>query len=135
MKKIFFCLAVVFLSGCDLFPGKIGKVSISPKSDITTRGSYILSTGNEYHLFSKIYCNDPYPENVFIDTLTVEGKLYQQVFFVRIIPENLDKDFKNLNMTPCSLREIYSKGDTIRKQMPGFSERKFLVVENVVGVK
>jgi hypothetical protein len=134
MKKIILLFALAVLSSCSLFPERIGLVSVSPKSDVTSRGVYIMSTGNDYHLFSKIYCDAPYPDNLFIDTLMVEDKLHQQVFFVRIIPKNLDKDFKNLNMTPCSFREIYSKGDTVRKPMPGFGDRKFLVVENVVGV-
>ena len=54
---------------------------------------------------------------------------------MKIIPKELDKDFKDLGMTPCSLRDIYSRADTVRKQVPGFGDRKFLVVENVVGIR
>ena len=134
MKKVFFCFAILFLTSCELFPEKIGLVSRSPKSDVTIRGSYIKELAGDYHIFSKRYCDGTYLETAAIDTLTIDNQLYHQVYFVKIIPKNLKKDFRNLNMTPCDVREIYAKGDTLRKQMPGYGDRKFLVVENVVGV-
>lgn len=41
-----------------------------------------------------------------------------------------DSKLKRLS---CALQEIMVKGDTARKQMPGFEERKFKKGENVVG--
>jgi hypothetical protein len=137
MKKIFFCLIVVFLSGCNLFPEKIGKVGRGPKHDVSMFGSYIKEVGNSYHLFSiGQQCDNPvYPEGTpYVDTLTVDGKLYRQVFFVQVIPKNLDKNAKNLeNLVPCVLRDIMAN-DSVRKEMPGFGNRRFLVIEKVVGL-
>lgn len=134
MKQLSFFVILFLLSACKLFPEKIGKISIPPKHDVLTFGSYIKQVDNNYHIFSKHQCGDGYLESSFPDTLTVNGKLYRQVFFVHIIPSKLDKDFRNLDIVQCSLREIYSKGDTLRKSVAGFGNRQFLVVENVVGV-
>lgn len=134
MKKILFLLLAASLYSCSLFPGSIGKVSTPPKHKITVNGTFIRGLGDNYYLFSKLLC-DTRPE-VPRDTLTVDGVVYHQVFFAKIISKNLDKDFNTLNFTPCSPSiEIYSKADTVRKQVPGFGERKFLVVEDVVGVE
>lgn len=135
MKNLFIYLLLILFSGCNLFPGKIYGIDKSPSHDIRTFGSYIKEINEDYHIFSKIECGDGYIQSSFPDTLTVNGKLYRKVFFVHIIPSKLDKDFRNLNIVQCSLREIFSKGDTLRKSVPGFGNRKFLVVDNVVGVK
>lgn len=128
MKKILFCLSIMALLGCG------GEVP--PKHNVRVFGSYIKETRNDLHLFSKFQqCEVSQEEIPYQDTLSVDGKLYYKVFFVEIIPKKLHKDFKNLGMVPCSLRDIYSKRDTVRKQVPGFGERKFLVVEDVVGVQ
>lgn len=134
MKKLLLIFLSPLLSGCGGFG--LGETP-GPKYDIKLFGSYIKEVGNSYHLFSiGQQCDNPvYPEGTpYIDTLTIDDKLYRQVFFVQVIPKKLHKTAKNLdNLIPCVLREIMVKGDTARKQMPGYGERKFLVVENVVG--
>lgn len=128
MKKLLVCLSITILSGCG--------AEVGPKYNVLAFGSFIKETDNDFYLFSKFQQCEDSPEGIpYQDTLSVDGKLYYQVFFVKIIPKKLHKDFRNLGMVPCSLREIYSKGDTIRNQVPGFGERKFLVVDNVVGVR
>lgn len=134
MKKILFLLLAASLCGCNLFPGSIGKVSTPPKHKITVNGTFIKELEDNYSLFSKLLCSTS-PE-VYKDTLTVDGVVYYHVFFVKIIPDKLDKNYNNLNFAPCSPSiEIYSKTDTVRKQVPGFGERKFLVVDDVVGIE
>lgn len=135
MKKIvllFFLSISIMISGCEYPVYKL------PKHDVSMFGSYIKEVGNSYHLFSRAQenCNNgtTYAENApFIDTLTVDGKMYRHVFFVQVIPKNLDKKAKNLdNLIPCVLRDIMAN-DSVRKEMPGFGRRKFLVIEDVVG--
>ena len=106
-----------------------------PKHDVSIFGYYIKEMGNDIHLFSKYnQCDGAHQGEAYRDTLSVDGKLYDQVFFAKIIPNKLHKDFKNLGMKPCSSRQIYSRADSVRKKMPGFGERRFLMVENVTGV-
>jgi hypothetical protein len=132
MKKIvlLFVLSIsIMISGC--YP-----VYKLPKHDVSMFGSYIKEVGNLYHLFSRgQQCDNPvYPEGTpYIDSLTVDEKIYRGVFFVQVIPDNLHKNAKNLdNLIPCVLRDIMAN-DSVRKEMPGFGSRKFLVVEKVVG--
>lgn len=129
MKKLLVCLSTVVLSGCGI--GEVG-----PKYKVLMYGSHIKETGNDLHIFSRTLPCDDLPQGItYQDTLSVDGKLYNQVFFVRIIPKKLHKNYRNLDLELCEMRNIFSKEDTVRKQVPGFGERKFLVVENVVGVQ
>lgn len=134
---LFFVGCLTLLNSCDLFR----PVERPSKHDVLLFGSFIKEVDNSYHLFSRAQenCNNgvSYAENApYIDTLTVEGKLYRHVFFVQVIPAKLDKNYKNLeNLVPCVLRDIYVDGDTLRKEITGFGTRKFLVAENVVGLQ
>lgn len=135
MRKMLFCFSIVFLSGCDLFPESIGKAARQPKHDYDIFGAYIAEAGNSFHIFTRYGCDSALPETMpYMDTLTVDETLYHRVFFVKIVPEQLYKNYKNLDMETCSHRKIYAKGDSLRKQVPGFGERKFLVMTNVTGV-
>jgi len=134
MKKLTFLFLAVAFWSCKLFPESIGKVDKSPKHKVRLNGTFIREVNEGYWLFSKLSCDNK-PE-VYKDTLTLDGTVYHQVFFAKIIPEKLDKDYKNLDLAPCSPSiDVYAKNDTLRKQVPGFGDREFLVMENVVGVQ
>lgn len=129
-KKILFLMAALFLTGCDLFR----KIDRSPRHKTGMHGTFIGEGGNNYYLFTRLRC-DSVPPEVGRDTLTLNGRLYYHVFVAEIIRSKLDKDFRDMDFSPCgNAHEIYAKGDTVRKQVPGFGQREFLVVENVVGV-
>jgi|GEM_PF-1469499 len=135
MKKLLFCFLSLFLSACDLFPESVGKAAKQPKHDYDISGAYVAEAGNSFHIFTRYGCDAALPETrPYEDTLTVDGTLYHRVIFVKIVPEQLQKNYKNLDMETCSHRKIYAKGDSVRKQVPGFGERRFLMVENVTGV-
>ena len=101
-------------------------------------GYYIKEVCNPYHLLSREQknCNNgvSYAENApFINSLTVDGKVYRYVFFVQVIPKNPHKNVKKIdNLLPCVHRSIMAN-DSLRKEMQVFGVRKFLVIENVVG--
>lgn len=137
MKKILFLLLAGSLFGCRLFSESIGKAQSPPKSvRFTIDGTFIKKEADDYYLFSKLLCNSVKPPQVYHDTLTVNGELYHQVFFAKIISKNLDKDYRNMNFTFCAgTNYIYSKGDSVRKEIPGYGSRKFKVLEDMVGVE
>lgn len=127
MKKLLVYFSIMLLSSCG--------AEVGPKYNVLAFGSFIKEVGNDFYLFSKYECDPVFANPLYLDTLSVDSKLHHGVFFVKIIPQKLHKNFRNLDMVQCSLREIYSRGDTLRKQVPGFGERDFLVVDNVVGVR
>lgn len=109
---------------------------VAPKSKISIFGSFVKKVGNDYYLFSKYQqCDEIRVLSSYSDSLTVDGRLYNQVYFVKIIPKNLHKDWNSLDMAPCSLRDVYARKDSSRQKVPGFGERKFLLIEDVVGVR
>lgn len=119
MKKILIYLSIMALSGCD---GNVLKV---PKYDVNILGSYIKKTSDNLYLFSMIQQCDDFSEIAsYSDTLSVDGRVYHHVFFVKIVPEKLYKNLKNLSMVPCSLRQIY------QTEIPSESRCRVMVIVN-----
>lgn len=130
MKKILIYFSIMALSGCD------GNALKLPKYDVNILGYYIKKTSDDLYLFSRIQqCDDLSEIAWHIDTLTVDGRVYHHVFFAKIVPEKLYGNLKNIDVELCESRQIISNGDTLRKQVPGYGNRQFLVVEDVVGVQ
>lgn len=69
------------------------------------------------------------------DTLRLGDSLYHFVFFAKIVPDKLSKDYKNIPSHPGALHFLYVKGNFSRKKLPGFGSKEFAVVEDVVGVE
>jgi hypothetical protein len=109
---------------------------VAPRSEISVFGSFVMNVGEDYYLFTKYQqCDEVREVSSYNDSLTVNGRLYNQVYFVKIIPKNLHKDWNSLDMEPCSLRDVFARKDSSRQRVPGFGEREFLVIEDVVGVR
>lgn len=131
MKKLIALLACVVLwgfPGCELDPKY-------PKHDINTTALFLEEGQDKYYLFSGMDGHIKEYFNKEEDTITVNDTLYRYVFFAKIVREKLNKRYNNVPDYPLGQKQLFIKGGLVRKQVPGYGSREFLVAEDVVGVQ
>ncbi|AWV97527.1 hypothetical protein [Arcticibacterium luteifluviistationis] len=128
-NTILYGLILVSFASCNGF----GLREKKPNRDGSVSCFYLREAQENYHLFSKLstrhseFFNDS-------DTVTIDGVLYDELFFAKIIKEDLHKNFNDYNLNPTFPNLLYYKGSFERKKIPG-EDRAFLVLEEIVGVE
>lgn len=125
---VLFCIT---LCGCSGF----GLNQKFPKHDLRITGNFIRAEQDNYYLFTgngRVISDGYITEK---DSLLINDSLYKFVFFARIIPERLDKEYDGIPSHPSTLYKLYIKGNFVKKPVSGYGNREFAVAEDVVGVE
>lgn len=131
MKRFVILLSCVSLWG---FPG-CGLGPKLPKHDIRVHGQLIEVAEDNYFLFRGTGGTIREGHVSEKDTLTIGDSLHRFVFFAKIIPDRLSRDFNNIPSFPTALHILYVRGSFARQAVPGYGSREFVVVDGVVGVQ